>query len=505
MGRSIPRSHGQTKNEVSKSVLNGSILRMVTPSLRPSSALLRYGGFFLSVGTARVLGLLISSITFPILVRRLGVETYGLWSYVVAVCAFFDIVANPGLSTHITQQVAAHRHSAAELVADFLALRVLSVVIAIMVLLVVASFEVRPDVHRLLLWYGIASLCIGLAGSDFFLGSLELFHVRSVLTLIQQVLYAAGILIFVHTSKDVLWVPGSILGSALATNLAGWYALWHNGFHPRLTITPSRWRAILVPSFHYAATSAMSTVYHRTGHLVVRWFLADYALGLYAASVRFVDLQRNFVSIALSVLMPRMALAARSRAGLRRLVHAAVSALAVSSIPLMLGTLSTGHLVVPWILGPGYTAAVPLVRWMSPFILAAPIASLLSGTVLYAMGRHRAYLVSATVGSMVAVTFSLVLVRTIGLSGVCIAFVLAELAVGVTAYLLIPRYLRDLWRNPMIAVAAFSGLLMVAIVRVVNSYTARPWIVVAAGAAAYLIVLAVLGKKVLMQQFGEAT
>ena len=64
------------------------------------------------------------------------------------------------------------------------------------------------------------------------------------------------------------------------------------------------------------ATTMMATVYHRTGLLVVRWFLGDYAVGLYAAAVRFVDLLRNFVSIALGVLMPRMALAAESRAGL---------------------------------------------------------------------------------------------------------------------------------------------------------------------------------------------
>jgi O-antigen/teichoic acid export membrane protein len=465
---------------------------------------MRYGGFFLSVGVARVLGLLITSVTFPILVRRLGVETYGLWSYVVALCAFLEVVANPGLSTYITQQVAARRHAAAELLPDFLALRGLSILVAIIILLGIAAFEVRPDVRWLLRWYGIGVLSVGLVGPDFLLTALELFHARSLLTLIQQALYAAGVLVFVRTPKDLIWLPASILGSALATNLAGWLVLWHNGFRPPLAINPGRWRAILVPSFHYAATTMMATVYHRTGHLVVRWFLGDYALGLYAAAVRFVDILRNFVNIALSVLMPRMALAAQSRAGLRRLVHAAVSALAATSIPLMLGTLATANLVVPWVLGASYAAAVGPVRWMAAYLLAAPIASLLSGTVLYALGRHRAYLASATAGALVAVLFSLILVHAFGLAGVCVAFVLGEFAVGATAYLLIPRDLRDLWKNPIIAVAGFSAVLMVGVVRLVNSYTSRPLLVVGAGAFVYLIASAVLGKKLLMQQFGDA-
>jgi O-antigen/teichoic acid export membrane protein len=429
---------------------------------------------------------------------------YGLWSYVVAVCAFLEVVANPGLTTHIVQQVAARRLGAANLVPDFLALRGLSVLTAIIVLQVIAGFEVRPDVRWLLRWYGVGILCIGLTGSDFLLTSLELFHVRSLLALIQQASYATGVLILVKTPKDIVWVPASILGSALATNLAGWLVLWRHGFGPSLVFTPRRWGAMLVPSFHYAATSMMATVYHRTGHIVVRWFLGDHALGLYAAAVRFVDILRNFVNIGLSVLMPRMAFTAESRAGLRRVVDAAVSAMAVAGIPLTLGTLATAHLVVPWVLGANYVDAVLPVRWMAVYMLAAPIASLLSGTVLYALGRHRAYLASATVGALAAILLSLILVRALGLIGVCIAFILAEIAVGATAYLLIPSDLKDLWRNPIIAVAGFSGLLMVAAVRLVNSYSSRPVVVVAVGAAVYSIALGVLGRGPLKRQFGGA-
>lgn len=466
--------------------------------------MLRYGGFFVSVGAARVVGVLISSITFPVLVRRLGVETYGLWSYVVALCAFFEVVANPGLTAYTAQQIAARRHAASELVPDFVALRSLSSLVAIGGLLIVAGFERRPDVRFLLHAYGVATLCVGLTGADFILTSLELFHVRSVLTMMQQMLYACGVLLLVHSSKDIIWIPVSILGSSLIMNLVGWVALWRNGFRPGLRITPSRWRAIVVPSSHYAATSMMATVYHRSGHIVVRWFLGEHALGLYAAAVRFVDLLRNFVNIGLSVLMPRMALAAQSRAGLRRLVQAAVSALATVSIPLLLGTMATAHLVVPWLLGAGYAEAVAPVRWMAPYLVAAPIASLLSGTVLYALGRYRAYLASATVGAVTAVLFSLIMVRFAGLAGVCAAFVLAEVAVGLTASLLIPPDLRNLWKNPVIVVAGISALLMLATVRMVNAYTSRPPLVVAAGAAAYLIASVVLGRKLFMEQFGAA-
>ena len=72
--------------------------------MKRSSLLIRYGAFVFSIGEAtRIVGLLITSLTFPYLVRRLGVATYGRWSYVVAVCGFLGIIANPGLGTYATQ------------------------------------------------------------------------------------------------------------------------------------------------------------------------------------------------------------------------------------------------------------------------------------------------------------------------------------------------------------------------------------------------------------------
>ena len=470
-----------------------------------SSPLFRYAGFVLSVSTARVAGVLMTSVTFPFLVRRLGVETYGIWSYVVALCAFLDVMANPGLTAHTAQQVAARRHAAAELIPDILVLRVFGSLAAIAILLLVTHFEVRADIRWLLLWYGVGSLCLGLTGSDFLLTSLELFHARSLLSFIQQALYAAGVLILVRAPRDVIWVPASILGSGLLTNLAGWLVLWRNGFRPRLVIAPQRWWAILVPSFHYAASTALGTICRRSGHILVRWFLGEHALGLYAAAVRFVDILRHFVSPVLSVLTPRMALSAQSQSGMKPVARAAVSALAVTSIPLMLGTLATAHLVVPWAMGASFAEAVRPVRWTAGYLLVAPVASLLSGTILYALGRHRAYLASATAGAVAAVFLFLMLVPALGLAGACMAFVLAELAVGVSAYLLVPRDLRDLWKNPIIAVAGVSTFFMAAAVRLANSYSSRPLLVVAAGAAVYIIASGLMGRKSLLQQFGGAS
>jgi O-antigen/teichoic acid export membrane protein len=213
-----------------------------------------------SVGGARVVGVLIASATFPYLVRRLGVETYGLWNYVIAVCAFVQTVANPGFTTYLSQQVAAHRQDAFHLIPDVLAMRLLALLVGLVGLLVVSSFEARADVRLLLRVYGPGVLFVDLCGSDYLLGSLEMFHARSLLAVVQQALYGASVFAFVRLPKDVIWVPIGILSSSLLTSIAGWVLLWKRGFKVGVTIKPTTWKGILWPSLHYAAASLMSTV-----------------------------------------------------------------------------------------------------------------------------------------------------------------------------------------------------------------------------------------------------
>jgi O-antigen/teichoic acid export membrane protein len=455
-----------------------------------------------SVGGARVAGVIITSLTFPFILRRLGVEMYGLWSYVVALCAFLDIIANPGFTTYATQQLSARREAAFDIVPDIMALRFMSSLIAGAALFLLVSFESRAEVRQMFCLFGTGLLIVNLGASDYILTALELFHARSLLAVAQQALYAIAIFSLVREPKDVLKIPAAILASSLLSSVAGWVILWKRGFRIRRQPNPAAWRGIIVPSLHYAVSSFMSSSYHRMGHIVVRWFLGDYALGLYSAAVRFVDLLRNFITIVLNVMTPRLALSADSNAGLKRLVRFAFVMTAAISLPLTLGLLASAHLVVPWILGAKYRAAVPLVQWMSFFMITGPAASLFSGSVLYATGRYRAYLISTSGGAVFGAVLYLLLTEKMGLNGAGLAFVLGELIVATIAYLSLPQQLLGLWKNRVLLVSLISAVLMMVAVRIVSIYNSNPLVVVACGAFVYLILSGWSFKKWLVLQLG---
>jgi O-antigen/teichoic acid export membrane protein len=457
------------------------------PASNRTPTFLRYGRFVFSVGSARVLGILLTSATFPFVVRHIGVELYGLWNYIVAICGILANVASLGLTNYGAQQIAARRAAAFGVVSDILFLRAMSTALAVGGLLVAMSFETRKDLHHLLFWYGLGYLLVNLSGSDYLLGALEMFHARSIFSVIQQALYALGIFTFVRGPQDLGWVAISVLASAAVSSLAGWIYLWRKGFRLRPTLQPGEWRAILVPSVHYALSSLMASIYSRTNYVVVRWILGDHALGLYAASARLVDFLRQIGSIFLTVLMPRVAATAESEEQVLRLSRFATVVLVAINLPLMVGLFCTAKFVVPWILGKSYLEAVFLIQLMSPYIVIASAASLLNSTILYGMGKHRAYLKASVAGTVASIVLSLCLVPLFHLNGAGIALLGAELAVVVTAYFHLPILVRALWKTPILGTITLSALGMGVVVTLVSQLVQQAWILVSIGVVVYSV------------------
>jgi PST family polysaccharide transporter len=468
--------------------------------LSVSKSLLRYGGFVLSVTTARVVGTILTAATFPFLVRRLGVDMYGLWSYVVAVCGFTGLLANPGLSTYAAQQVAARREAAFETVSDVLVLRALAAGVAVVAVLAVASFEVRQDVRFLLQWYGVASVLAGGLSLDYLLSSLELFHVQSFVSIAQQSLYAVGIFTLIRSPKDVIWVPVSIVASSFLTSLIGWTFLWRAGYRFRFSMAPRRWALILVPSLHYAGSSLMSNLYHRSATVAVRWYLGEHALGLFAAAARLADVLRNFLAVPQTVLMPRMALRANSADGLPRLTRIAASVLVWFGVPLTVGSVVTAPVVVPWLLGAQFQEAVHAFQWVALYVITAPAATLFAGTIIYAMGRHRAYFVSTLAGAVTAVVLCLMLPPLFGIAGACVAFVLGEFGVALCACLLCPPEVRAAAKTPLLSVAVIASLFMGAVLWVALPKHLPPLVLIGLGCAVYAASWAAIGRNLLKRE-----
>jgi O-antigen/teichoic acid export membrane protein len=197
---------------------------------------------------------------------------------------------------------------------------------------------------------------------------------------------------------------------------------------------------------------------------------------------------RNFVSIGFTVITPRIAQAADSPSSLRRLSRFSVAGIALVGLPLILVVFTTARVLVPLVLGSQYDESARLLPWLAAYVVVAPLASFYSGTILYALGRHRQYLISTSSGAGVAVIAYSILVPLAGLRGASVAFVLGELVVALVAYKLAPEPSRDVWNNPLLKVALAASAVMAIPLFVASRLNVRPVLASVVGGLLYVLV-----------------
>jgi len=74
---------------------------------------------------------------------------------------FFEIIANPGITTYALQQVAAHRWGAIPLISNVLTLRFLTGLVAALALFgFTLVVEPKTEIQRYMVCYGMASLVL---------------------------------------------------------------------------------------------------------------------------------------------------------------------------------------------------------------------------------------------------------------------------------------------------------------------------------------------------------
>ncbi len=456
----------------------------------------RHATHFASVAGARTVTMLLSAVTFPFVVRMVGIEGFGRWSYVLAVVGFCELATNPGLVAFAAREVAARRLEANSVVADVFALRtVLGSAGSVLLAAYAWTVESDPQVRSLLLLYGVPMLLLGAVQSAYLLTATERFHWASLQQMVSQGLYAAAVFALVRSEDDLATLALATLASAALSSAVGWIELSRLGYALRWSWVPAKWADILRHSLPLGAASLASQAYTRSGHIVVKWALGETALGLYSAVIRLVEIVHGFVAILFGLLMPRMALHAHDANRRRLLLRNGFAVTWAVSVPLAVG----GSLLAPElataVLGPQYAAAGELLRIASFYLLANSLSVFFAGTVLYALGLRHRYLAATAAGAAFGIVANVTLIPAFGAGMACTIFVSSQLVVAAVAWLTAPDDARCVWRGRLVAAPLAASAAMALVLGILPGGVLDVWQKVALGAALYALAVVVLAHR----------
>jgi len=387
--------------------------------------MLKYAGFFVSLTSFRAASTLLAMVTFPFLLHQIGPVAYGSWAFVLAMGGFAGVVANPGINTYLGREVAAQRLGARRLIQQVITVRLILAFLVAIFLSGYACF-VEPNVgtKNLIFYYLIPVTMLGAFTFDGIFNANELFYQISFLSFFDQLIFFLSILLFVGA--------GNLVGNII-TLFIGWWILTKKGFSCLPMFTLSEQINILKKSYVYGISSVFSQIYNRAGHVIVRLWLGDLALGFYASAVRSVEIILGFLRVIPQPLSPKIIKLIASGGDYHKWIALSFRLVLWVVLPCILGGWIFADDIVALVMGKEYLSAAPVFKILLFVLLSGTMASFFSGLSI-CFSKPNVYLrgvISGAVFGVLGYTIFIPILREIGAG---VGYVLGELGVASMAY-----------------------------------------------------------------------
>lgn len=350
----------------------------------------------------------------PLLIRRLGTESFGILTLCTALSVYLQVVCDYGLQITATQRISVLRNAEeglARYVSSILwskvALALLASGVYVLVVFLVPGYAVR--------WreFGIAGLT-ALAGSflpSWYFQGLERSGAMVGVTALGRLLQIAFIFLFVRSSDDLLLCLSILSATTFLTTALAWRKMLVSMTWRICPPEISAVRRVLREGFEVFTAQAGVLLFANTNVLVLGIFASTEALGRYAIGEKVVRAIVQLSAPVTNALLPRTsALLSESPESGFALIRkaAAIGGGAFLVMGIALATASPAFL--PWLAGPHSEEISRLVWILCPLPLLVFLDNLLGTQILLNLGHRRIFLFGTVSTGLVALILQAILV-----------------------------------------------------------------------------------------------
>lgn len=351
-----------------------------------------------------------------LLVRYLGVEGIGRYTYFTTYAALFGILSNFGLYLVLTRQVAARPREADAQLGAVLLLQALLSPLALSVtvgsaLLFHPASEILP--------IALAGVGVVLASAAGTYGAVvagqERIHLNAAVSVGMAVLWGLLALGLVALQLGVFGLLVLFAIHKLA-HVSALRLVCHRacGVTPRFDLRALPVRRLLGAAAPFALLIVLNDFYWSVGIILLGWLKGAEEVGIFAAAFRVIAVLVAIIGTISGVLYPRFShLFTADRGAFDRVVGQTRKYALAIGLPLGLGISLLSGSIIAFLFGPEFAAAGSSLRvlgWFVPFFcLYSPLSSALLG-----MGAERAWLTLLAIAIGVVIGGSLLLVPSLG-------------------------------------------------------------------------------------------
>lgn len=366
------------------------------------------------------------------LARRIGTAAFGLWTVAIAMTGYPLALVEAGLTWIGTREIARNRSAVPPLVRTIVPIRLALAAAGIAAVAIVALSLDRPALDTQVLLMATASLVTTALTLDWVFYGLEQPSTVAAASVTRTTIFGAATLLLIRAPEQVWMVP---LLQASGELVAAWQ-LW-SAYSRRVDrhAAPGviALRPLVRQSAPLAVAQLMRAVSAWSGVTVVALVSTASAAGAFGAAQRLSQLAAGFTALYFYGYLPHMSRAvSESPAAVRALVGRSLRLASLFTVPLALAMTLVARPLTLAIFGPGYEAAVPVLRIL---VWTVPVA-VIGGHFRHALIASRLTrldLGSVSAGAITTLALNAALVRQFGLRGAAAAAVAGEIVVAIAA------------------------------------------------------------------------
>lgn len=394
---------------------------------------------------------LLPLLILPYLARVLEPEGFGLVGLAQSFALLVALIVEYGFNLSATREVARWREDPEHLtrvIAGVQGAKALLIVGALLVAVAVGQLVPAFWSHPAYLWWAwLAAVFQGLSPFWYFQG-LERMRGPAWLEVAGRTLAALGVFALVHAPEEGWRVLAlQSLGLALST---GWATRWMYAERPfRFPTWLEVVEALRMGFGMFFFRSAVS-LYTTANAFVLGLFTSPAVVGYYAGAEKLAKAVLGLVGPVAQALFPRMSHLQRTDpARARRLATTVLWMMGLGGLLLGAGLAATAPLLISVLLGPGYEAAVPVLRVLALLLPLVALSNVLGIQWMLPLGLDRNFNTIIATAGLLNLGLAILLAPRLGALGMALAVVVAEAFVTGGMYLYLRAHQLDpLFKDP---------------------------------------------------------
>lgn len=262
---------------------------------------------FVSLSALQLVGMLLTLLTLPYLLRVLGFANYGIVVLATSLVAYFQSVVDYSFRITATRDVAVYKHSQRKLNLIYSKVLVVKSLFLLLSLIVITSVVILypPFYKEREVFFLSMMLLVGYSlFPEWYFQGIEKMRYISIINIGIKLFFTLGVFVFIKEKEDYWVYPLLQSSGMLVAGIVGQYILVKRYKLKFLYINKSRIKQTISSNFPLFINQFFPTLYNNTSSFLLGLIAGAPMLGIYDAIKKIIDISVTILSVVSRVFFP---------------------------------------------------------------------------------------------------------------------------------------------------------------------------------------------------------